>query len=584
MEQDRQTAALSARDYDVEIVNPHDGTVIVFTVMQPALDEHTTAPLIVHGHGFGGARLGGRDQRSIYEALSGGLLPSTEAARRAANAGYFVISFDQRGFGDSAGNVNIMDPALEGADISAILDWAEQDMAHTDRLARRDGRPVVGGLGLSYGGGFQFIGACVDNRFTAIVPTATWHDLSYSLAPDNVIKTAWGAALVALGMPTSGIDLDPMLYRALIEALASPLTGSGLSDHVADELYNHSPASFFDGCIARDGARVAAPQQRPAPRVDALIIQGVGDTLFNLNEAVANAQGLRAAGNDVHLIAVRHGHSLPFLQNIDRIAYQTEANLHWGDQRVETAAIELAYLDWKLKGIEPEHELPHCTVIVDDRTGVVFDEMPHGMDAGGERFEFEGQAVTGGLDLLLGVFRENTLGGLWELVTGTVENSVAVLKRLWTSHGKDLRAEDTGVLARLVNALPTEHVDELASGGVFISLTRIEQDDRAVIGIPRAQLEVTGDAPSPVAFVGLGIQRAGQSATLLVNDQLCPIRGLGVRDIELNGVAERLLPGDELGVLIYGYHPQYLTSFSLIPGRLRVSGWIEVPLLDLSEL
>ncbi len=584
MEKNNTTGSLTARDYHVEIVNPYDDTTIVFTVMQPALAEHATAPLILHGHGFGGARLGGRSQRSIYETLSGGLLPSTEAARRAANDGYFVISFDQRGFGDSAGNVNIMDPTLEGSDISAILDWAEQEMDHGQRLTRRDGRLVVGGLGLSYGGGFQFIGACVDARFTAIVPTATWHDLTYSLAPDNVIKTAWGAALVVLGMPTSGIDLDPMLYRALIEGLASPLTGRGLSSRVADELYNHSPASFFDGTIARDGERVPAPEQRRAPKVDALIIQGVGDTLFNLNEAVANADGLRAAGNDVHLIAVRHGHSLPFLQNIDRIAYQTEANLHWGDQRVETAAIELAYLDWKLKGIQPEHEMPTCAVVVDDETGVVFDAIPHGMDTGGERFEFQGQAVTGGLDLLLGVFRENTLGGLWDLVTGTVENSVTVLKRLWKSDGEDLRADDTGVLARLVNALPTEHVDELASGGVFISLTRIDNDHQAVIGIPRARLEVTGDAPSPVAFMGLGIQRAGETATLLVNDQLCPIRGLGARDIELNGVAQRLQRGDELGVLIYGYHPQYLTSFSLIPGRLQVTGWVEVPLLDLDAL
>lgn len=584
MSQNDKTAALTARDYDVTLVNPYDQTTIAITIMQPALPEHATAPLIVHGHGFGGARLGGRNQRSIYETLSGGLLPSTEAARRAANDGYFVISFDQRGFGDSAGNVNIMDPTLEGSDISAILDWAEQEMVHAERLTRRGGRIVAGGLGLSYGGGFQFIGACVDDRFTAIVPTATWHDLTYSLAPDNVIKTAWGAALVVLGMPTSGVDLDPMLYRALIEGLASPLTGRGLSDHVADELYNHSPASFFDGCLARHGERKAAPEARRSPSVDALIIQGVGDTLFNLNEAVANADGLRAAGNDVHLIAVRHGHSLPFLQNIDRIAYQTEANLSWGNQRVETAAIELAYLDWKLKGIEPEHELPRCAVIVDDETGVVFDKIPNGMDTGGERFEFEGQAVTGGLDLLLGVFRENTLGGLWNLVTGTVENSAAVLKRLWKSDGKDLRADDTGVLARLVNALPTEHVDELASGGVFIGLTRIENDRQAVIGIPRARLEVTGDAPSPVAFVGLGIQRAGQSATLLVNDQLCPIRGLGVRDIELNGVAQRLRRGDELGLLIYGYHPQYLTSFSLIPGRLQVTGWVDVPLLDLDAL
>ncbi|GAB3684593.1 CocE/NonD family hydrolase [Salinisphaera aquimarina] len=572
--------AIEACDYDAVVVNPHDGTEIAITVLQPALACGQAAPLIIHGHGFGGARLNARNERSIYEQLSGGLLPSTEAARRAADAGYFVISFDQRGFGESAGNVNIMDPQREGADISAILDWAERDMAHAEHLAYRDDGPVVGALGLSYGGGFQLMGACVDPRFAAIVPTATWHDLSYSLAPDNVVKTAWGAALVALGMPTSGIDLDPVLYRALIEGLASPLTGRGLSSRVADELYNHSPASYFDGQLARDGTRHAAPDQRRPPRVDALLIQGVGDTLFNLNEAVANANGLRATGNDVHLIAVRHGHSLPFLQNIDRIAYQTEADLHWGDQRVETAAIELAYLDWKLKGETPVSEIPHCAVIVDDRTGMVFEDMPRGSDAGGLTCELEGEAVTGGLDLLLGLFRQDTLGGLRDLVAGTVDNATTVLKRLWDSRGADTRADDTGVLAKLVNALPTEHIDELTSGGVFIPLTRIEDDHRAVVGLPRARIEVTGDAPSPVAFVGLGIERPSRNATLLVNDQLRPVRGLGERDIELNGVAERLQAGDRLGLLVYGYHPQYLASFSAIPGRVTVRGCIDIPLLD----
>ncbi len=88
--------------------------------------------------------------------------------------------------------------------------------------------------------------------------------------------------------------------------------------------------------------RVDPRPERKPPQVDALILQGVGDTLFNLNEGVASANALRAAGNEVHLVAMRHGHSLPFLEDIDRIAYQTDAHLDWGDQRVETAALELA--------------------------------------------------------------------------------------------------------------------------------------------------------------------------------------------------------------------------------------------------
>ncbi|MES1926712.1 CocE/NonD family hydrolase [Salinisphaera sp. T31B1] len=579
----RADTPVSAADYHAEVVNPDDGTTIAITVMQPALDAGACAPLILHGHGFGGARLGGREQRSIYERLSGGLLPSAEAARRAAEAGYFVISFDQRGFGESAGNVELMDPAREGADIRAILDWAEQSMAHREHLACRDGRLVAGALGLSYGGGYQLIAACVDDRLSAIVPTAAWHDLSYSLAPDNVIKTTWGAGLVALGAPASGIDLDPMLYRALVEGLASPLTGQGLSDGVRDTLYNNSPASFFDGRLARDGAFVSAPNKRRPPVVDALFIQGVGDTLFNLNEAQANAEALRANGCQAHVIGMRHGHSLPLLQNIDRIAYQTEAQLHWGSSQYETAALELGYLDWKLKGHALEHPIPPCTISLDDGHGLSFDELPRGRRAGGRRLEFKAQAVTGGLDLLLGLFRQDTLGGLSDLVRGTAANARAAVQRLWDSRGREARPHDTGLLAQLVNALPTEHLDELASGGVFVSLSRIERDDLAVIGIPEARVHITGDAPSPVAFMGLGLKRAGRRATLLINDQLRPIRGLGTRDIRLNGVAERLYEGDELGLLIYGFHPQFLTSFSAIPGRLKVRGWIDLPLIERTD-
>jgi len=570
--------AVSARDYHATVVNPDDGVELALTVMQPALAADETAPLILHGHGFGGARLPNRLERSVYEQLSGGILPSTEAARRAAAAGYFVISFDQRGFGDSGGQVEIMDPAIEGADISAILDWAEQQMPERSHLAYRDGDPVVGGLGLSYGGGFQLIGACVDPRFDAIVPTATWHDLSYSLAPDNVVKTAWGASLVALGVPTSGVNLDPVLYRALLEGLISPLTGRGLSDAINDRLYNSSPASFYDGRLAQDGQRNACADRR-TPCVDALLVQGVGDTLFNLNEALHNAHALRAAGNDVHVIAMQYGHSLPFLQDIDRIAYQTDATLHIDGQDRETAALELGYLDWKLKGQTLDHAIPRHTIVLNDATTLQFDDMPTGTGAREPTLEFSGEATTGGLDLLLGILRRQSVSRLWSLVTGAAGNALDALKRVFDSE-EPRRGDDTALIARLVNALPSDHLDELASGGTFIPLTTIERDDQAIAGIPQAQIEVSGDARLPVAFVGIGVRRRTPGATVLLNKQVRPIRGAGERQLELNGVSFRLRAGDQLGLLVYGYHPQYLASFSAIPGRIAVTGQITLPIVD----
>ncbi|MES1937987.1 CocE/NonD family hydrolase [Salinisphaera hydrothermalis] len=577
-QQNPKKSPLPARDYHATVVNPDDGIEIAITVMQPALAAGESAPLILHGHGFGGTRLTNREQPSVYESLSGGPLPSSEAARRAANAGYFVISFDQRGFGESGGHVHIMDPDIEGGDISAILDWAEHEMAHGERLARRDGRVVAGALGLSYGGGFQMIGAAVDSRFVAIVPTATWHDLRYSLAPDNVVKTAWGSGLVALGLPTSGMDLDPIMYHALLQGLASPLTGRGVSNRVAQRLYDHSPASFFDADAAHEAEHVDPRPEREPPQVDALILQGVGDTLFNLNEGLASANALRAAGNDVSLVVMRHGHSLPFLEDIDRIAYQTDAHLAWGDQRVETAAFELAWLDWKLKGEAPATAFPHTWVILDDDTQLAMEELPVARE---RTLAFEGRAATGGLDLLKGVLREDTLGGLWHLVAATTSKATDLVKR-WLDGDNDRDEHDTALLARLVNALPADRVDELASGGVFLPLKTITGDDHALIGIPTVEIDITGGGPSPVAFVGIGIQRPEVSTTLLVNKQVRPIRGAGQRTIELNGIATRVYDGDTVGLLVYGYHPQYLASFSAIPGHIDVAGQLGLPWVDLS--
>lgn len=571
---------IEAHDYDARVANPNDGVEIVFTVMQPALAAGQSAPLILHGHGFGGARLPNRYDRSVYEQLSGGILPSTEAARRASASGYFVISFDQRGFGDSGGYVEVMDPEIEGADVSAIIDWAENDMPHRQRLARRDGALLLGGLGLSYGGAFQLIGACVDARFTAIVPTAAWYDLSYSLAPDNVVKTAWGAALVALGVPTSGVQLDWRLYRALLEGLAAPLTGRGLSTTISDWLYNSSPASFYNGDIARDGEHL--PSSRRAPTVDALLVQGVGDTLFNLNEAVANADALSAAGNDVRVIAMQYGHSLPFLQDIDRIAYQTDAALRWADEYLETARIELDYLDEKLKGAKAEYALPRCLMILDEHTTLGFDAIPVGDLQGDSTYPFSGTARSGGLDLLYNILRRQSLARIRALVSGAARNTWEAITGLFDSE-RSSRAHDTALIARLVNALPSDHLDELVSGGSFIAFSDIADDHHAIAGIPQARLHIDDAHDNAIAFVGLGVRRPGCGTTELLNKQVRPIRGGGTRHVELNGVSFRLRAGDTLGLLVYGYHPQYIASFSARSGTISVSGEVALPLIDMRE-
>jgi len=151
---------LSALRYDLTITS-FDGTPLAVTVFQPALSKGQAAPLLMYSHGWGGSR-----STDLSESDS-----LTATARKAWENGYFVMTFDQRGFGESGGRANVQDPQIEGRDIKTLLDWAEG--ALTPHLAYLRGDPLVGGIGLSYGGGFQLIGAGVDPRFDALVPMIT---------------------------------------------------------------------------------------------------------------------------------------------------------------------------------------------------------------------------------------------------------------------------------------------------------------------------------------------------------------------------------------------------------------------------
>ena len=575
---------VAARDYDATVINPNDGTPIAITVLQPQLAPGEVAPLILHSHGFGGTRLMGRDQNTLYEQLTGGTLPSAEAARQAAQNGYFVISFDERGFGESGGQVEVIDPRFEGEDIKAILNWAEQQMEHREHLGYRDGDLVLGALGLSYGGGYQLIGAGVDPRFDAIVPTVGWYDLLYSLSPGDVIKSDWGVLLVTLGIPTSGARLNPLLYQALIEGLAAPLTQQGFSDPVRDKLYNNSPRSFCESRESEDGTLVASVSGRMTPTVDALIIQGVADTLFTLNEGWANAECLRAAGNDVHFVGMRFGHTLPVLQSLqDRIAYNTEATLHCSAQTFDTATLELDYLNWKLRGTPLPQPIPRNCVTVTQTQGIAVDTLPIADPADGSGYAVSVQAPTGGASLLLSLLRTRTVDDLVGLLGNTVDNAADIVQGLvdpQTSLPDDASASI--VLAQLINALPADEIDQLLSGGTFVPLATIDRAGQALVGIPVADVQISGGGVAPVAFLGIGIRRDASESAELVNKQVRPVRGTGKQRVELNGISRELETGDEVGLMVYGFHPQYLASFSTIPGVLDITGDIGLPIVDLA--
>jgi ABC-2 type transport system ATP-binding protein len=189
--------------------------------------------------------------------------------------GYNVLTWDPRGFGQSGGTVEIDDPAYEGRDVQSLIDWvARQPEAALDK----PDDPTLGMAGASYGGGIQLIAAALDKRIDAIAPTIAWHSLLTSLFPEGNIKFGWGSLLIALGVEgtlpgglsspaTAAGRQDPHFYSILTNGLATGTTTQSDLDWMA----GHGPGSLVE--------RIHVPT---------LIIQGTVDTLFPLDEGVAN--------------------------------------------------------------------------------------------------------------------------------------------------------------------------------------------------------------------------------------------------------------------------------------------------------
>jgi ABC-2 type transport system ATP-binding protein len=268
-----------------------DGITLSFTVYQPKLSAQQTAPLILHTHGFGLSRMK-RPWLDIY----GSIMPTGEAAERAWQRGYWVISYDQRGhggFGGSGGKIRIADPEKEAQDVRLLMDWAEKNLP---QLARNANGVRAGMVGESYAGGVQYIASSLDKRLQALVPVTTWYDLETSLAPSGIPKTGWINVLNLIGDWWNWNKFDPVLKQAYQDSqkgfVAKP---------TYDFLKTHQARWFCEN--------------QQAPQADALIIQGFRDVLFPFNEGLKAANCLKQAQRDVRLIGIHGGHLQPLVQH-----------------------------------------------------------------------------------------------------------------------------------------------------------------------------------------------------------------------------------------------------------------------------
>ncbi len=123
-------------------------------------------------------------------------------------AGYNVLTWDPRGFGQSGGLAEVDSPDYEARDVSALIDWvATRPGVELDA----PGDPRIGMVGGSYGGGIQLVAAATDCRIDAIVPTIAWHSLVTSLDKAGTFKAGWGNILSDL---SSSDHVDPEVGAA----------------------------------------------------------------------------------------------------------------------------------------------------------------------------------------------------------------------------------------------------------------------------------------------------------------------------------------------------------------------------------
>jgi ABC-2 type transport system ATP-binding protein len=293
--------AASAKDVTI---TSFDGTQIVaHWFVGKGVGPGGRAPTVLEGPGWSSA--GDTDNGTAGGA---GAIFGVPGISGFINHGFNVLTWDPRGFGQSGGTVEIDDPRYEGRDVQALIDWvakqpdAQMDQScsqHKRKARRHKGRrkrgrllitcatsgddPTIGMAGASYGGGIQLVAAGLDKRIDAIAPTIAWHSLLSALFPEGNIKLGWGSILVAAGVEgtlpgglsspaTAAGRQDPHFYSILTNGTA---TGTTTQDDL-DWMASHGPGELLK--------RIQVPT---------LLLQGTVDTLFPLDEAVANFGEIR---------------------------------------------------------------------------------------------------------------------------------------------------------------------------------------------------------------------------------------------------------------------------------------------------
>src|SRR3954462_5274038 len=297
------------------------------------------AAAVMATNGFGGSK-------SDFQALG------SAYARR----GYVFLAYSGLGFGGSGCKITLDDPHWDGRAGSQLGRFLGGTKAATEGtkvdyvLQDKPGDPRVGMIGGSYGGQIQFAIAGLDPRMDAIVPQITWNDLSYSLTPNNtdfakgvtyntpgVVKIDWPVLFFGLGVGQG-------FQQAIANQDPSHVNGQcpNFDDRVCQSLVQSSVRGYDDDATLELLRHASVATYMKNIKIPTFLAQGQSDTLFDLQEAIATYQALRAQNTPVKMLWRSAGHSG------GGISGENNAN---NSQAAYESRLKLGFLDYYLRGL-----------------------------------------------------------------------------------------------------------------------------------------------------------------------------------------------------------------------------------------
>jgi pimeloyl-ACP methyl ester carboxylesterase len=338
--------------YPIEFTS-FDGTKLRATVFQPKLAAQQTAPVIIQLHAFAMSRV------KYPKSLIGRWLFSGETAVELWESGYWVVSLDLRGHGDSEGMINLADPEQEIQDIKILIDWIGENLP---RVSQKNHDPMIGIIGDSYGAGVALLSSTQDKRIDSIVSANGWYDLNEGLAPNHIPKIGW------------------LITPLFTGHFFNPGRMSGFFDAFYQDALDNKIQHQYDQALQQRSLRYWCDANH-LPQADALILQGTRDILFDFNQGIGISQCLKKASKQSRLIGIQDGHLQPFLQwGGSNTFYHVENTVYCGHPSpINTQVAVKNWFDYTLRGDQSAGtRVPDLCMSTSPTDGVALSSIPMG--------------------------------------------------------------------------------------------------------------------------------------------------------------------------------------------------------------